>query len=157
MEHIFFYESVIGRIGIISNETEVLQILFEGEKPQGKESFVETETPVMAECHRQLQEYFAGERKTFSVPLGTSGTEFQEKVWTELQNIPYGETRSYKDVAVQVGNPKGSRAVGMANNRNRIPIIIPCHRVVGANGKLVGYAGGLDVKTQLLEIEKRNR
>ncbi len=104
----------------------------------------------------QLREYFEGKRKTFDIPYEMHGTEFQKKVWRALCDIPYGETRSYKEIAIAVGNEKASRAVGMANNRNPIGIIVPCHRVIGASGKLVGYAGGLEMKQFLLELEKRN-
>ena len=96
---------------------------------------------------KQLDEYFAGSRKEFDIPLKLYGTEFQIKVWKALEVIPYGETKSYKDIAICIDNPKGCRAVGLANNRNPIPIIIPCHRVIGANGKLVGYGGGIDKKS----------
>jgi len=102
----------------------------------------------------ELNEYFAGKRTQFSVPLNPKGTEFQRKVWRALQSIPYGETRSYKEIAIAVGNEKASRAVGMANNKNPIAIAIPCHRVIGADGKLVGYAGGMETKIHLLELEK---
>ena len=101
----------------------------------------------------QVEEYLSGERRVFDLPLKPEGTEFQRKVWNALLTIPYGETKSYKDIAVQIENPKGCRAVGMANNRNPIPIIIPCHRVIGANGSMVGYGGGLDIKVKLLELE----
>lgn len=103
----------------------------------------------------QLQEYFAGKRKTFDFPYELSGTIFQKKVWKALCDIPYGETCSYKDVAIAIGNVKACRAVGMANNKNPISIAIPCHRVIGANGQLVGYAGGLDMKIALLELEQK--
>lgn len=102
----------------------------------------------------QVCEYLKGERKTFEFPYELQGTGFQKKVWNALCQIPYGETRSYKQIAEAVGNPKASRAVGMANNRNPIAIAIPCHRVVGADGSLVGYAGGLDMKKALLELER---
>ena len=102
----------------------------------------------------QLNEYFAGTRKSFDLPLKFDGTEFQNRVWRELQNIPYGKTISYKELAEKTGNIKACRAVGMANNKNPLPIIIPCHRVVGSNGKLTGYAGGLEVKKFLLELEQ---
>ena len=117
---------------------------------------VEGYNELVIEVKRQLNEYFRGERKKFDLPLALCGTPFQLKVWEALQTIPYGETRSYKEIAIQVGSPKGCRAVGMANNKNPIPIIIPCHRVVGGNGKLVGYAGGLDKKEYLLEVENCN-
>ena len=102
---------------------------------------------------KELEEYFEGKRKFFDIPISIKGTEFQEKVWEALLRIPYGETKSYEDIAKMVGCPKGARAVGMANHNNKIIIIIPCHRVIGKNGKLVGYAGGLPVKEKLLQIE----
>ena len=104
---------------------------------------------------RQLDEYFAGTRRRFDFPYRLHGTPFQEKVWAALRDIPYGETRSYKQIAEAVDCPRGCRAVGMANNRNPIVIVVPCHRVIGYDGKLTGYAGGLDVKEQLLALEKR--
>ena len=103
----------------------------------------------------QLTEYFSGTRKSFDLPLEMNGTEFQKKVWNELCNIPYGETRSYKDIAEKIGNPKAVRAVGGANNKNKLMIIVPCHRVVGADGSLIGYAGGIDAKQSLIELEKK--
>ncbi len=103
----------------------------------------------------ELDEYFSGKRKQFTIPLRTRGTPFQNQVWEALQTIPYGETRCYEDIAIQIGNPNACRAIGMANNRNSIGIIIPCHRVIGKDGSLVGYAGGLDKKIVLLELEKR--
>lgn len=105
----------------------------------------------------QLDAYFNGELKEFNLPLNIEGTEFQQRVWQELMNIPYGETRSYKEVAEAIGNYKASRAIGMANNKNPIHIIIPCHRVIGSSGKLVGYAGGMDMKKGLLEMEQRKK
>jgi methylated-DNA-[protein]-cysteine S-methyltransferase len=105
----------------------------------------------------ELDEYYQGKRTEFTLPLRAVGTPFQMKVWQALSTIPYGETRSYGQIAAQVDNPKGSRAVGMANNRNPISIIIPCHRVIGADGKLVGYGGGLDKKVWLLDFEQRHR
>lgn len=122
-----------------------------------KESNAEEYTPILLKAAIQLGEYFAGERRIFDLPLHAEGTEFQRKVWEALREIPYGETRSYKQIANAVGNPKGSRAIGMANNRNPIMIVTPCHRVIGANGKLVGYAGGLDMKSYLLDLEKEHR
>lgn len=106
-------------------------------------------------AYRQLLEYFDGKRQSFELPVKLSGTEFQTAVWRELQKIPYGETRSYKDIAEAVGRPKAYRAVGMANHNNPIWIIVPCHRVVGADGSMVGYAGGINIKRDLLELEKR--
>ncbi|MGN0984101.1 MAG: methylated-DNA--[protein]-cysteine S-methyltransferase [Gemmiger sp.] len=103
---------------------------------------------------RQLDEYFAGTRRTFDFPYRLRGTPFQEKVWAALRQIPYGETRSYKDIAQAVGRPKAFRAVGMANHANPIFIVIPCHRVIGTDGRLVGYGGGLDMKKALLDLER---
>ena len=121
------------------------------------EEETEEETPVLARARRQLEEYFAGERKAFELPLSARGTPFQKRVWDELLKIPYGETITYGELAARIGNPKAGRAVGMANHHNPISIIVPCHRVIGARGKLVGYGGGLDLKERLLAFEKGNR
>ena len=110
----------------------------------------------MLKTQQQLQEYFAGQRQQFDVPLDFEGTEFQKKVWQALLSIPFGETRSYKQIAEQVGSVNAMRAVGAANGKNPISIIVPCHRVVGASGKLVGFAGGLDNKAILLRLESSN-
>ena len=112
-------------------------------------------SPVLEQAAAELAEYFAGKRRAFSVPLAPQGTAFQRKVWATLEKVPYGETASYGQIAAKIGNPKASRAVGMANNRNPVPILIPCHRIVGADGALVGYGGGLEVKRALLDLEKR--
>lgn len=111
------------------------------------------ETPLLARGREQLLEYLAGTRTRFDLPLSPHGTPFQQRVWAALQDIPFGQTCSYRDIARTVDCPRGFRAVGMANNRNPIPIFIPCHRVVGADGSLVGYAGGLDLKRRLLALE----
>lgn len=118
----------------------------------------EKDTPceIIYEAKRQLAEYFNGKRQEFDLPLAPKGTPFQQAVWQALREIPYGETASYGEIAAKVGNPKASRAVGMANNRNPIAIIVPCHRVVGANGSLTGYAGGLGKKDFLLSLEHNN-
>ncbi|WP_454967602.1 methylated-DNA--[protein]-cysteine S-methyltransferase [Capnocytophaga leadbetteri] len=116
----------------------------------------EKDTPLLLELAHQLNEYFAKERKEFTLPIELIGTSFQQKVWKMLQIIPYGETRTYKEQAIAVGNPKGVRAVANANAKNRISIIIPCHRVIGTNGTLTGYAGGLDRKKFLLDLERQN-
>ncbi len=116
-----------------------------------------TKTPLSDAVYGQLCEYFEGKRKSFDVPYKLRGTEFQQKVWQALCDIPYGEVRSYKDIATAVGNPKASRAVGMANNKNPITVIVPCHRVIGASGKLVGYAGGLEMKQYVLAMEAANK
>ena len=106
------------------------------------------------EAKRQLLEYFSGKRRTFDVPLSIYGSNFQKKVWSVLQSIPYGETRTYQQVAQMAGDPKAARAVGMANNRNPLHILIPCHRVIGKSGRLTGYAGGIEKKQYLLDLEK---
>lgn len=118
--------------------------------------YVEEETILIKETAKQLNEYFEGKRKEFDLPLNIEGTPFQIKVWQALQKIPYGQTRSYKEIAEAINSPKAYRAVGMANNRNRIMIVIPCHRVIGSNNNLVGYAGGLKMKEMLLSLEKCN-
>lgn len=115
------------------------------------------ETTLIRTAYQQLMEYFKGEREIFEIPLELEGTPFQRKVWEALLTIPYGETRTYKEIASQIGSPQACRAVGGANNRNRIMIVVPCHRVIGKNGTLVGYAGGVDKKELLLDIEKRMR
>ncbi|SFJ60596.1 methylated-DNA--[protein]-cysteine S-methyltransferase [Terrisporobacter glycolicus] len=149
MNNIFFYETEIGIIGIRENNKSITDIFFS--KVDTNDNIEETD--LIKECFKQLKEYFEGNRRAFDLPLETRGTEFQKKVWDELLKIPYGETKSYKDIAIAIGNEKACRAIGMANNKNHIPIIIPCHRVIGSNGKLVGYAGGLNVKEKLLNIE----
>lgn len=115
------------------------------------------ETPLLVRAREQLLEYLAGLRRDFDLPLAPQGTPFQREVWDALRAIPYGQTRSYRSVAQAVGCPGGARAVGMANHRNPLPIFIPCHRVVGADGSLTGYAGGLDIKRRLLALEKRGK
>ena len=153
MKNIFFYSTSIGRIGIADNGEVITNLYFAGEKaPQGVN--VE-ETALIKNAAAQLDDYFAGKRKVFEVPLAMEGTTFQQTVWKALIAIPYGETRSYIEIAESIGNPKACRAVGMANNKNPIAVFVPCHRVIGKNGKLVGYAGGLDVKEKLLGLEKQ--
>ena len=111
------------------------------------------ETPLIKEAHSQLVEYLAGNRREFDLPLDPLGTDFQKRVWTTLREIPYGEVRSYKEIAEAIGNPKAVRAVGGANNRNPISIVVPCHRVIGTDGSLTGYGGGLPMKEKLLKLE----
>ena len=154
MKYIFFYQTKIGIIGIVENDGAVTNVYFPDEIiPSGMEM---KETGLIKKAGEQINEYFSGKRSNFDIPLAPEGTEFQKNVWNVLKKIPYGKTFSYKQVAEAVGNPKASRAVGMANNRNPIPLFIPCHRVIGSNGKLVGFAGGLDLKESLLKLEKEN-
>lgn len=153
MKSLWYYEFPIGKIGIAEEDGCITHVLFDNEKaPAG---FELARTPLIERAATQLREYFEGKRTDFDLPLSLAGTDFQRSVWKALQEIPWGETRSYKDIAVQIGKPKATRAVGMANNRNPIPIIVPCHRVVGSDGSLTGYGGGLPVKQHLLELEKR--
>lgn len=151
MIYYYFYETIIGYLTISADEQGITDVSFGKRNPVHA---VCEETPVIKQAVSELQEYLEGRRREFTVPLHPQGTDFQLRVWQVLRTIPYGKTWSYKQVATAAGNPNASRAVGMANNRNPIAIIIPCHRVIGANGRLVGYAGGLDVKEKLLEIEQ---
>lgn len=137
----------------------VLCLTSDGENLTGcyfKETKKKDEIPLLLEAKKQLEEYFKGERREFSLPLKVDGTEFRKKVWNALLEIPYGSTCSYKELAEAVNNPKAVRAVGGANHNNPISIIIPCHRVIGADGSLTGYGGGLEVKKYLLELEEKN-
>lgn len=152
----YFYDMpVVGRIAICEEGGYLTEFHFK--RPAGRLGEVNVkETPLHAMARQQLEEYFKGVRRNFDLPLSPRGTEFQLKVWRALVDIPYGETRCYGQIAEAVGNPKAARAVGLANNRNPLAIFIPCHRVIGANGKLVGFGGGLDVKQALLELERNN-
>ena len=134
---------------LVATETHLINIQF----TQPQKALLQT-TELLSMATIQLDEYFQGKRTTFSLPFKLTGTPFQLAVWKELQNIPYGQTTSYKEIAQKINKPKACRAVGMANNKNPLPIIIPCHRVIGSNGKLIGYAGGLKLKNYLLELEK---
>lgn len=149
-QYISYYDSPIGLIKITANEKAITGLDFVYKKSK------EEENDLINICKKQLDEYFKGERIEFDLNIHINGTEFQVAVWNELKKIPYGETRSYKDIAKSIGNEKAVRAVGGANNKNKIAIIIPCHRVVGSDGSLTGYAGGLWRKQWLLEHESRN-
>lgn len=151
MKKIYFYEKEIGKIGI-GEENGAITDVFLGNYAVPNSVKVK-ETALIKEASKQLDEYFQGNRKIFNLPVLVKGTPFQQMVWEALKTIPYGEIRSYKDIAVQIGKGKACRAVGMANNRNPISIIIPCHRVIGSKGELVGYGGGLNIKEQLLSLE----
>ena len=151
MKNVCYYNSYLGKIGIAEENNKITDVFFENDKLEGK--YIINETDVLRQAALQLEEYFHGKRKTFSLDLAPEGTDFMKKVWKELSNIPYGQTVCYKDIAIAIGNEKACRAVGMANNRNPIPIFIPCHRVIGKNGALVGYSSGIDIKVKLLELE----
>ena len=145
------YHSPFGNMELSYEEGGVISLRMaeEGTKGEAPEGLALT-------VFRELDEYFQGRRKTFDIPCRTHGTAFQEKVWAALREIPYGETRSYRDIAEAIGHPKAYRAVGMANNANPLFIIIPCHRVIGADGSLTGYGGGLPMKKALLMLEKKH-
>lgn len=145
-----YYRSPIGLLEIIATENAIKSIDF------CETSGDENPCPVIRECIRQLEEYFSGKRREFLLNLSPEGTEFRKNVWDALRKIPYGETCSYQQIAEAIGNPQACRAVGDANRKNPIPIIIPCHRVIGKNGKLVGYSSGLWRKEWLLRHEKAN-
>ena len=162
----YHYETPVGILGIAVKDEALCRISFgrlsteffmSAEGRDTPEGYTERECTLHREAKRQLDEYFSGKRRVFELPLRISGTAFQMRVWEQLRKIPYGEIRSYKEIAVLSGSPKGCRAVGMANRCNPIPIIIPCHRVIGSSGKLVGFMGGekrIELKEQLLALER---
>jgi methylated-DNA-[protein]-cysteine S-methyltransferase len=149
-----YLETPIGDLLLAGDDDTLSLIAFPGEarRHDPEPDWIYNETP-FSEARRQLGEYFAGDRKSFELPLKLTGTEFQVRVLEELQRIPYGETKSYRDIAERIGRPKAVRAVGAANGRNPLPIIIPCHRVIGSHGELTGFGGGLDTKEALLRLE----
>ena len=150
-------ETPVGRLKLVAHDQALVAVLWENESPNRVRvaTLIEDQNhPVLLKTQQQLREYFNQTRTIFDLALDFQGTDFQKKVWQALLTIPFGETRSYKQIAEQIGNVKAVRAVGAANGKNPISIIAPCHRVVGANGKLVGFAGGLENKEILLKIEK---
>lgn len=151
--------SPVGELKIVASDQGLVAILWENDSPNRVrlDPLLEDAThPLLLETGQQLGEYFAGTRTAFSLPLDFTGTDFQRKVWHALTTIPFGETRSYRDIAIQIGHPDAVRAVGAANGKNPISIVAPCHRVIGTNGKLTGFAGGLEAKAFLLKLESRN-
>ncbi|MFD0894283.1 methylated-DNA--[protein]-cysteine S-methyltransferase [Luteolibacter ambystomatis] len=148
--------SPVGRLTLVAGEKGLAAVLWENDAPDRVRLGVLAERPdhpVLVEAERQLGEYFAGKRTSFTVPLEFHGTDFQKEVWAALLEIPYGETRTYGQIAERIGRPDSQRAVGAANGRNPISILAPCHRVIGTNGKLTGFAGGLETKAKLLALE----
>lgn len=145
----FKYQSAIGFLTFCEEEGKIIVISTHYAPERGNEE----ETEVIRKAYTQLTEYLDGKRKVFDLPLAPKGTDFQKQVWQALCKIPYGQTRTYKQIAEAIGNPKGVRAVGMANNRNPLIIVVPCHRVIGSNGKMIGYAAGVDKKEFLLRLE----
>lgn len=153
MQYYLDFMSPLGPMTAVQEDGALVLLDFGLHQPAGAQR---KETDLLKETKKQITEYFGGSRRLFSLPLKPMGSDFQLKVWQALQTIPYGETRSYRDIALQVGSPKGMRAVGGANHRNPISIVIPCHRVIGADGSLTGYGGGLDKKEALLKLEQEN-
>jgi methylated-DNA-[protein]-cysteine S-methyltransferase len=151
-----YLESPIGTLLLAGDASGLQQILFSTDgRPARPDPEWQEDPSALTEPVRQLNAYFAGQLEQFALALLPQGTPFQQTVWSELQKIPYGETISYGELARRIGNPKASRAVGLANGSNPISIVIPCHRVIGSNGKLTGYGGGLPIKEKLLALEKR--
>jgi len=149
---VVFLDSPMGPIEVKASLKGITSISFRNQKGTN-----EGDNTLLEQAVTELKEYFLGQRKSFDLPLDIEGTPFRMKVWKELSKIPYGETISYKELASRIGNAKASRAVGGANNKNPIGIVVPCHRVIGANGALVGYEGGIDKKKWLLDFEKENK
>ena len=154
MERSVRLDTPVGPVTVTATERAVTAVRFGAAGPAvGQAGDL---PPVLRQAVEELREYFAGERREFTLPLAPAGTPFQQQVWTALREIPYGATCSHGRIAGRIGRPKACRAVGMANNRNPIAIVVPCHRVVGASGALVGYAAGLEVKEKLLALESMN-
>jgi methylated-DNA-[protein]-cysteine S-methyltransferase len=151
---VYFQQTDLGRLGIAEQNGNITDVYFDGDVISQEANIAET--ALISEAFSQLNAYFAGELQVFSLPLAPRGTPFMQTVWKTLLMIPYGKTVSYKEIALAIGKPKAVRAVGQANNKNPIPIFIPCHRVIGSDGKLVGYGGGLPIKAFLLALEHRN-
>lgn len=150
--HYQYLETPIGTLRLVSNGSAMVKIEFEGGYSEA-DSASNQNDQVLDDCARQLCEYFAGQRKQFELPLAAAGTTFQHLVWAALTAIPHGQLRSYRDIATTIHKPAAVRAVGAANGRNPLPIVVPCHRVIGSDGSLTGFAGGLAIKQQLLELE----
>lgn len=151
MSHTVWMETPLGLIEITETDGSITEVSLAKDAPKITAGW---STPLLKEAKKQITEYLEGKRKIFDLPLDARGTEFQKTVWQALRDIPYGETRSYAQVAEMIGRPGASRAVGMANRKNPILILTPCHRVVGRNGGLVGYAAGLPAKEKLLDLER---
>jgi methylated-DNA-[protein]-cysteine S-methyltransferase len=149
-------DSPVGRLKLVAEGSSLIAVLWPNDRPHRiklDEMREDLHHHVLGEAECQLMEYFAGERTTFQLPIHLRGTPFQKRVWQQLLSIPYGHTRSYSHLAVAIGNGSASRAVGLANSKNPLSIIVPCHRVIGASGKLTGFAGGLETKSRLLKLE----
>ena len=158
MQLVYMYmDSPVGALKLVAHDQALVAVMWDNEdhkRVRLAELIENIQHPMLLKVKQQLEQYFAGQRQQFNLPLDFQGTDFQQRVWRALLTIPYGETRSYKDIALQIGNQKAVRAVGAANGRNPISIIAPCHRVIGSGGALVGFAGGLDKKQILLSLEQ---
>jgi methylated-DNA-[protein]-cysteine S-methyltransferase len=150
-----FIESPIGELTLIASEVGLRRISWPHDcVAEGEHIMFDEAHPILAAASKQLQEYFAGDRRDFTIPLDLEGTDFQRAAWLALADVPYGETASYGEQAERIGRPRASRAVGAANGKNPVPIVLPCHRIVGADGSLTGFAGGLEMKERLLAHER---
>lgn len=149
-----YYNDILGRLRLWEDDGAVVRIEFANGDDNVAVPSGEVNHELLDYAYKQIDEYTKGKRMYFDFPIRVEGTEFQRNVWDALTKIPYGETKSYKELARMIGNPKAVRAVGGANNKNKLPIVIPCHRVIGVDGRLVGYAGGVDIKEKLLAIER---
>ena len=148
--------SPIGKLKLVAGDSGLVAILWENDSPRRvrlSELLEAPDHPILLRTEKELEEYFAGDRDSFTIPLDMRGTDFQKRVWQALLGIPFGQTRTYRQLANQLGNPTATRAVGAANGRNPLAILVPCHRVIGSSGKLTGFAGGLDAKAHLLKLE----
>lgn len=155
MNYYTYYQSPNGQMTIQANDIGLLGAWFEIQTTQPQElGAYSDDHAILNQAKIQLEEYFSGRRTQFDLPLAAKGTDFQQSVWQALCKIPYGETWSYQQLADEIGNPKAVRAVGLANGKNPISVIVPCHRVIGKNGKLTGYAGGVETKEKLLQLER---
>lgn len=154
MKEYLTVSSPVGPLTLVASAEALHTIRFDTEIPGGCSRRTETDAPpLLRQAARELAEYFDGSRRDFTLPLAPQGTPFQQAVWAALRTIPYGQTRTYGQIAARIDHPRSCRAVGMANNRNPLPIVVPCHRVIGSGGALTGYAGGLPVKEFLLNLE----
>lgn len=158
MQLVYMYmDSPVGALKLVAHDHALVAVMWDNEdhkRVRLAELIEDHQHPMLLRVKKQLEQYFAGQRQQFDLPLDFQGTDFQQQVWQTLLTIPYGETRGYKEIAVQIGNEKAVRAVGAANGKNPISIIAPCHRVIGSSGALVGFAGGLDKKQILLSLEQ---
>lgn len=155
MKNLYYYDTVFGKIGIAEQDNMITNLYFENDKI--KDEFIFNETDLIKKAHKELVEYFNKEREIFDFKIKITGTEFEKQIYSELLKIPYGEVTTYKDIAIKIGKEKACQAVGNAIRKNPVPIFIPCHRVIGSNGKFIGYRGGIEFKKYLLILEKLDK